>query len=213
MRQHRVGDIGVYILMHKVEPGVQGTVGVPQRQGCIVREAFSLFDVLVQPSETAVGILEKERVQGGVIGGRVECFFCLLVGCDPVFLQFLLPKVYSFVFQTVECHTVQFLHVQLCSGGADCGNGSLDSHFFAFFRCKGKASHQVLSPGFVCTPEAGSVVDDRFLILHDAEVFQFFREDGGEIDMAFRPPAFYQFVAGQGRVVLYAKVRPFTVLP
>ena len=149
MRQHRVGDIGVYILMHKVEPGMQGTVGVPQRQGCIVRETFSLFDVLVQPSETAVGILEKERVQGGVIGGRVECFFRLLVGCDPVFLQFLLPKVYSFISQTVECHTVQLLHVQLCSGGADCGNGSFDSHFFAFFRCKGKASHQVLSPGFV----------------------------------------------------------------
>ena len=91
MGKHGIGDIGVHVLMHQVKPGMQGAIGVPQRESSIIRKAFGLFDILVQSSETTVGILEDERMQSRMISRRIKGLFCLPVGCHTVLFEFLFP--------------------------------------------------------------------------------------------------------------------------
>ena len=60
MGQHRIGHIGIDLRLYETEQGMQRTVGVPQREGSQVGESLRLFDILVQPAEPAVGILEDK---------------------------------------------------------------------------------------------------------------------------------------------------------
>ena len=59
---------------------MQSPVGVPQRKSRIVGKAFRLLDILVQPPETAIHILENKRMEGGMVGRSIKRFLCLPVG-------------------------------------------------------------------------------------------------------------------------------------
>ena len=192
---------------------MQSPVGVPQRKSRIVGKAFRLLDILVQPPETAIHILENKRMESGMVGRSIKRFLCLPVGSYPVFLQFFLPKFLPFLFEAVKCQSVQFLHIHLRPGGTDGRDSRFHDHFLPFPSCKRKASHQVLPPSLTVTPEPGCIIDHRLLVLHEAQTRQFSGKDSRKIDMAFRSPPFHQLIASDGRIVFHAQVGPFARLP
>ena len=102
MSQHGVGDVGIQLLMDQVEPRMISPIGVPQGERGIVRKAFSLLDILIQTTVSAICILEEEGMKRSMISRSIEGLFQLIATGYLVTLQLLLPQGNTLTVQSIE---------------------------------------------------------------------------------------------------------------
>ena len=208
--EHRARDVGLQGLVHEVEQGMEGPVGVPEGEGGIVGESFGPADGLVVLAEATVRVLEEEGVLGGAVNAGIEGLTKDgIVARKFVFAQFLLPLRFSFGPDGVEVPALQFLQVQERPVRADGGNRHLHADLLAFDSLETHDGHQFPTPGLQAAAEAFGVVDDGLAVLQDAEV-----RDGGveaccEVDVTVRVPAGYDLASDDRVLVQQAHRGPF----
>ncbi len=136
MGKHRIGDVGLQRLVNQIQKRMERPVSVPERESGHVRESLSLLNVLIQPAEASVGILEQERVQGGAIDAGVEGLSQSFVICvQIVSSQLFLPFVLRFLQHCLEIFAIQLLQIQQSPLRADSGDSDLDLNLLSF-RCR-----------------------------------------------------------------------------
>ena len=112
MRKHGIGNVCLKWPVDQIEQRVEGPVCIPKgKHGNICKTGCS-FDILVVSSESAVGILEYERVQGGMVHAGVECFLQFSVFTDkPVLAQFALLRFRGFLSYSIKILPFKFFKV------------------------------------------------------------------------------------------------------
>ena len=190
--QHGVREVRLQGLVHEVQQGMEGAVGVPEGEGRIVREPFGRADGTVVPAEFPVDVLEQERVQGSAVNACVEGLFGLL-GAGRIQLvpsEFRLPQGFGLGADRVEILPVDFREIPESAVDAGRRHGDLDIDLFP---CGGRELHdgpEPGTPGFLGTAEAAGVVDHRLPVLEDQEVLDRPVEPGREEHVPVRIPAF-----------------------
>ena len=70
--EHRIGYVGLEGPVHQVHQRLEGPERIPEGECCHVGEAFGIADGTVVLAETAVEVLEHERVLHGAVDAGVE---------------------------------------------------------------------------------------------------------------------------------------------
>ena len=211
--EHGVGKVRLKGLVDQVQQGMEGSVGVPERESGVVGEAFGSFHSAVVGAETAVYILEEEGVLGGAVNAGVEGLFCAKVAgwIQFVLSKFLLPEILRFGAHGFEALAVKFGEILKCSVGAYGGYRHLDADLLAGTGGELDAGLQAAAPGFERAAEAFGVVNHRFTFLKDNEILDGFREACGEIYLAAGVPSGHYLAAYYGMVVQQADRGPLAL--
>ena len=189
--QHRVREVRLQGLVHEVQQGMEGAVGVPEGEGRIVRESLGLADGAVMPAEAPVDVLEQERMQGGAVHAGIEGFLGLLGAGGVQFVagELRLPEGDRLGPDRVEVLPVDFREVFQGSVNARGRHGHMDADLLARGGRELHAGPEPGAPGLLGTAEAAGVIDDRLPVLEDQEVLDGPVEPGREMDMPVGIPA------------------------
>ena len=209
--QHGGNHVGVAFGLQQVEQGMQGAVGVPQREHGVIGESFGLMDVVVQPSVLPIDVHIHRRVDHGVIERGVEHGFLVVAALGLKDAQFFVPFVLGFGQQCVEVASVG-LGVKVFQGafGAHCRQGHF--HFQGLGLLKREIGHDFAS----C--HLGEVVSHVEFAPH-AVVFGLLQfpipivgeglaEADGEVGVVGPGPSVGDAVSGEQGVVFDPKVGP-----
>ncbi len=211
--EHGVGKIRLEGFVHKVQEGMEGPVGVPERESRIVGEIFCELHRAVVSAETAVDILEEEGVLGRAVDAGVEGLFCAKVagGIKFIFAQFLLPEILRLGAHGLEALAIKFGEILKCPVGAYGGYRHLDAYLLAGAGREFDAGLKAAAPGFERTAEALGVVNHRFTFLKDDEILYRLREARGKIDLAAGVPSCHYLASYDGVVVQQADGGPLAL--
>ncbi|MNS51199.1 hypothetical protein D3C72_838670 [compost metagenome] len=109
MGQHGIDEIAVALLrLHQGQQGVQGTVGIPQRERRIIRIALGLVYGVVGAAVLAVGIHEQRRPQQRVVQRGVGAATRVLRRIDIQHRQRLRPLLLCLRAHAVEIEVGHF---------------------------------------------------------------------------------------------------------
>ena len=108
-RQHRLHDVGHLLGMQHRHQRHCGPVGVPQREGRIVREIGVAVDRMVRTVVVAVHVAEERRGDHRMVKSRIENPAGRLVrGLDLHLRQFIVPRLVGGLRRCVEIPSGEF---------------------------------------------------------------------------------------------------------